>query len=647
MEWYCALTVHLLEDDSVKIGDETHTVVLRQLEEKVLALYKALLLYQMKSVCCYYRHQGYIFLRALAYLDDWVGDLKTVNDAEETFRADWEQYNKIRRDNILSHVLDRAQEMQRLLGDIQQTLQDFVVQQKAIRRDDVEAACRRDLCVVDPQHDMERIQHNKDDLFEDAYKWILQTDEYTTFTNWYANGHECSQHRLLWVKGPAGTGKTMLMIGIIRELSRQSAVLAPALSFFFCQGTNTSLNTATAVIRSLIWLLLIQQPKLSSHLLSKYEQRGADLFTDQNAFFALSEVFRNILQDPHLSTVYLAVDALDECETDLPRLIELISTSLTLTDKVKWVVSSRPTVELKTSNTASSLVELDAQKLEEPVKIYISHKLAKLKSRKGYNDAILAQVSDGLHQRAENTFLWVALVCKKLESEYGWNAVKIIGHMPQGLPKLYGHMMAKLEGTMDHEYCTNVLEAVALAYRPLSLLELQILAGLKPEIDPQTVAEECGSFLTIRDGTVYLIHQSAKDFLTNDWIKPAGAVERHMDIASRSIDAMSSVLQRNMYTLDFCSKPQERTPTQPDRLAPIGYSCVFWVDHLLENSEVSDCRRGFANDDAVFSFFKEKLLCWLESLSLLRAVPEGLRSIQRLLHVAQVRSWPLFYDRSR
>ena len=647
MEWYCALTVHLLEDDSVKIGDETHTAVLRQLEENVLALYKALLLYQMKSVCCYYRHQGYVFLRALANLDDWDADLKTVNDAEETVRADWEQYNKIRGKNTLSQVLNRAQEMQRLLGDIQQTLQDFVVQQKAIRRDDVEAACRRDLCVVDPQHDMERIQHNKDDLFEDAYKWILQTDEYTTFTNWYADRHECSQHRLLWVKGPAGTGKTMLMIGIIRELSRQSAVLAPALSFFFCQGTNTSLNTATAVIRSLIWLLLIQQPKLSSHLLPKYEHRGADLFTDQNAFFALSEAFRNMLQDPHLSPVYLAVDALDECETDLPRLIELISTSLTLTDKVKWVVSSRPTVELKTSNTASSLVELDAQKLEEPVKIYISHKLAKLKSRKGYNDAILAQVSDGLHQRAENTFLWVALVCKKLESEYGWNAVKIIGHMPQGLPKLYGHMMAKLEGTMDHEYCTNVLEAVALAYRPLSLLELQILAGLKPEIDPQTVAEECGSFLTIRDGTVYLIHQSAKDFLTNDWIKPAGAVERHMDIASRSIDAMSSVLQRNMYTLDFCSKPQERTPTQPDRLAPIGYSCVFWVDHLLENSEVSDCRRGFANDDAVFSFFKEKLLCWLESLSLLRAVPEGLRSIQRLLHVAQVRSWPLFYDRSR
>ncbi|KAK4075235.1 hypothetical protein Purlil1_12725 [Purpureocillium lilacinum] len=633
MEWYCALTVHLL-DDSVKIGDETHMAVLRQLEENVLALYKALLLYQMKSVCCYYRHQGYVFLRALANLDDWDADLNAVNDAEETLRADWEQYNKLRGKNTLSQVLNRAQEMQRLLGDIQQTLQDFVVQQKAIRRDDVEAACRRDLCVVDPQHDMERIRSNKDEIFEDAYKWILQTDEYKKFTNWYADEDECSQQRLLWVKGPSGTGKTMLMIGIIRELSRQSAVLAPALSFFICQGTNTSLNSATAVLRSLIWLLLIQQPNLISHLLPKYEQRGAEFFTDQNAFFALSEAFRNILQDPHLPPVYLAVDALDECETDLPRLIELISASLTLTDRVKWVVSSRPTVQLKTSSTASSLVELDAQRLEEPVKIYISHKLAKLKTRKGYSDATLAQISDELHQRAENTFLWVALVCKRLESEYGWNAVKIIKQMPPGLPKLYEHMMAKLERTMDQQYCKRVLEAVALTYRPLSLPELQILAGLEPEIDPETVAEECGSFLTIREGTVYLIHQSAKDFLTNDWIKPAGAAERHMDITSRSIDAMSSVLQRNMYGLDYCSKPQERAPTQPDRHASIGYSCVFWVDHLLESGEASDCRGGFANDD-VFSFLKEKLLYWLESLSLLGAVPEGLRSIQRLLHMAQ------------
>ncbi|PWI63921.1 hypothetical protein PCL_03008 [Purpureocillium lilacinum] len=33
---------------------------------------------------------------------------------------------------------------------------------------------------------------------------------------------------------------------------------------------------------------------------------------------------------------------------------------------------------------------------------------------KGYNDAPLAQFSDELHQRAGNTFLWVALICNKV-----------------------------------------------------------------------------------------------------------------------------------------------------------------------------------------------------------------------------------------
>lgn len=66
---------------------------------------------------------------------------------------------------------------------------------------------------------------------------------------------------------------------------------------------------------------------------------------------------------------------------------------------------------------------------------------------------------------------------------------------------------------MDLQYCKNVLVVTSLAYRPLSLSELALLAGLGPEIDPQTIVEECGSFLTTKENTIYLIHQSAKDYL--------------------------------------------------------------------------------------------------------------------------------------
>ena len=51
MDWYCALTEHLLDKSNSEIGDESFESILRQLEEEVITLYKTLLLYQMKSVC--------------------------------------------------------------------------------------------------------------------------------------------------------------------------------------------------------------------------------------------------------------------------------------------------------------------------------------------------------------------------------------------------------------------------------------------------------------------------------------------------------------------------------------------------------------------------------------------------------------------
>jgi len=60
--------------------------------------------------------------------------------------------------------------MERRLSDIHQDIQDFILLQKDACRDNVKAACRRDLRVVDPQHDIERIKKSKDKLLDNAYK---------------------------------------------------------------------------------------------------------------------------------------------------------------------------------------------------------------------------------------------------------------------------------------------------------------------------------------------------------------------------------------------------------------------------------------------------------------------------------------------
>jgi len=112
---------------------------------------------------------------------------------------------------------------------------------------------------MDPQDDMDLVQNEqKEKLFNGAHKWILDTNEYAAFTKWSIDEPVQPPSRLLWIKGPAGTGKTMLLIGIIRQLSGQYAVLSPNVSHFFCQGTTNKVHkNATDILRSLVWMLLI------------------------------------------------------------------------------------------------------------------------------------------------------------------------------------------------------------------------------------------------------------------------------------------------------------------------------------------------------------------------------------------------------
>jgi hypothetical protein len=48
-----------------------------------------------------------------------------------------------------------------------------------------------------------------------------------------------------------------------------------------------------------------------------------------------------MLHDPRLTQVYLIVDALDECNSGLLHLLDLIQNASSLSPSIKWLVSSR------------------------------------------------------------------------------------------------------------------------------------------------------------------------------------------------------------------------------------------------------------------------------------------------------------------
>lgn len=132
------------------------------------------------------------------------------------------------------------------------------------------------------------------------------------------------------------------MMALVNELSTQlqNDSELGTLSFFFCQGTDPRLSNTVSVLRCLVYLLVDQQRHLIKYILKRYDTAGSQLFTDVNAWSALSSIFTDTLNGPALGRVYLLVDALDECESGLPQLLKLISAcAIRKITQAKWLVS--------------------------------------------------------------------------------------------------------------------------------------------------------------------------------------------------------------------------------------------------------------------------------------------------------------------
>ena len=123
-------------------------------------------------------------------------------------------------------------------------------------------------------------------------------------------------------------------------------------------------------------------------------------------------------------------------------------------------------------------------------------------------------------------------------------------------------------------------------------------------------------------------------------IFPDGCGRIHYDMFSWSLDALSKALRRDMYNLQDPGSMVKNVPNLdpgPDPLDPIRYSCVFWVDHLCKaNDQSLDHRKELSDEGAIFAFLREHFLHWLEGLSLIHKLSDGVLSIRKLLHKVQV-----------
>ncbi|PHH53425.1 Vegetative incompatibility protein HET-E-1 [Ceratocystis fimbriata CBS 114723] len=512
------------------------------------------------------------------------------------------------------------------LKENKQSIKQFVnafTMSAASQHDEKDKQCLSELYVADPATDKKDIETKKGGLLKGSYGWILRHKGFQEF-------RDRSESSILWIKGDPGKGKTMLLCGIINVVESNNSA---SLSYFFCQATNDRVNSATSVLRGLIYHLACRNPHLTQYVRKKYDYKQ-DAFKNADAWYDLCEVLTAMLNDPSMENAILIVDALDECSKDQKQLLEFITES----SPAKWIVSSRnwPDVE-EILNRANGKVkihlEINQNSVSAAVNSYIDSKVDQLAQEKNYDRDMKSAVLQHLRSNSHGTFLWVSLVCHELSNCRKRHTPDTLKSFPAGLNALYERMVKQIFDSRDAKTCRDIIAQVFIAYRPLTLEELYVLVESLENIERQELEElvaQCGSFLTIHNNDISFVHQSAKDYLlekASGRIMPAGIADQHKTVFKRSLKILHKGLQRDIYNLKAPGSliDEVKTP-QPDPLAAIRYSCVFWFDHLNDSSKND---MGYESE-TILAFLKERYLHWLEALSLLRDISAAGRGMGRL-----------------
>jgi hypothetical protein len=302
-------------------------------------------------------------------------------------------------------------------------------------------ACLCSIYPTDPYDEMDRIEKMKGDLLPGSYNWIFGNPDFELWCD-YPNG------QLLWISGDTGKGKTMLLCGITNELG-VSALAAYRLAYFFSQAAGSRMNTATAALRGLLYMVVQQQPRLRVHVTERCFDVRSSLFGDTCSFKSMKEAFTAVIQDPEFQLTYFIIDGLDQCTIDQQNLLDFVIHS-TKFFRVSWIVSScdSPPIQEQRELWFHQVrfgAESNANFVTASLQSFIGYKVSMLAHQNTYTEQTRDAVALHLAANAGNSFLWVATACKHLERVTERDVPDVLATLLRGLDTLYQQVLQSMD----------------------------------------------------------------------------------------------------------------------------------------------------------------------------------------------------------
>ncbi|CAG8312963.1 unnamed protein product, partial [Penicillium salamii] len=367
---------------------------------------------------------------------------------------------------------------------------------------------------------------------EGTCRWAFQSSEYIRW--WKSNCND-----LLWVSADPGCGKSVLARSIIDDYLGASHPPVRICYFFFKDNDDQN-NLATALC-SVLHQLFSQQSDLLTHAITTWEKNGGALRQE------VDELWRILMAatsaDISCKTICI-FDALDEChETDQRRLIEKLQafyrqpSSSTEEACLKFLVTSRPYDHIQdhfraiTDSFPQIHIKGEEQndQIHEEIDLVVRTRVRELAETVPLSPELHSIVEKKLLQMEHRTYLWLHLAIDDIRATLkhslrpGEHSITLV---PSSVNAAYEKILCRVP-VNEIDVVKKVLEIIVAARRPLTIQEMAIALGIATISDPQTIRQAeldpvqlegklrqlCGLFIFTNNSKIYLIHQTAREFL--------------------------------------------------------------------------------------------------------------------------------------
>ncbi|KAI1378425.1 hypothetical protein F4677DRAFT_394594 [Hypoxylon crocopeplum] len=418
-------------------------------------------------------------------------------------------------------------------------------------------------------------------------KWV-QDDP--IFKEWLRGD---SSNRVSWFRGIPGAGKTRLCANVVHHLREEGHNVA----FAFLRHDTTAQNHPIRVLQSLIFQLLLEDESLQPVLHEQYTTNYRKL-TGSVEF--LQSILSNLVDNS--GSVYIIVDGLDEVRSEESTiLVKSLLGAVETTPHLKTLFSSR--YERSISNMlkgkASAIrVHLHnaadiACYVEAETKSWLDNLRKRTKDQSAVSELELSIRK--IVERSQGMFLYARLVLEiVMKQDTVAKARQETKSLPKGLEEVYCRILQKFgEENSESDAIRTILSWVGCAVTPLTVREILQILAIQPGRQGFTgepmvfrdVEETCSPILEVRDGFVYFVHFTAKEFFFGEQSETfVNAVDAHIQALQTCISYLSFDCFDRFTTSTI-------TATLDGNFVLFQYACYNWLEHIRQCSKQTTYRQ--------------------------------------------------------